>query len=109
MDPTQLPEGLHYAEVQAYDAAAEWRGPLFRVPVTLIKPLRPFAALSPVPYTDGGSEAQALESGDGPSGSGGGMAAAGLAGARAAAGAAAGQEEAGHSFRGDCSVSLGGF
>ena len=53
MDPTLLPEGLSYAEVQALDSTAQWRGPLFRVPVTVIKPLRPFAALSPVPFTDG--------------------------------------------------------
>ena len=39
--PTTNPhQGLHYAEVQAFDAAAEWRGPLFRVPITVIKPLR---------------------------------------------------------------------
>lgn len=29
-----LPPGLHYAEVQGLDAVAEWRGPLFRVPIT---------------------------------------------------------------------------
>ncbi|PRW39066.1 Tripeptidyl-peptidase 2 isoform A [Chlorella sorokiniana] len=39
LDPTALPEGLHYAELQAFDAIAEWRGPLFRLPITVIKPL----------------------------------------------------------------------
>lgn len=34
LDPTALPEGLHYAELQAFDAIAEWRGPLFRLPIT---------------------------------------------------------------------------
>ncbi len=37
VDATQLPEGLHYAEVRAEDSSAPWRGPLFRVPVTVIK------------------------------------------------------------------------
>lgn len=40
INPLQLEEGvLHYAEVQAYDSTAEWRGPLVRVPITVIKPL----------------------------------------------------------------------
>eukprot|EP00955_Chlamydomonas_euryale_P095886 364966-Chlamydomonas_euryale.AAC.1 len=38
VDASALPEGLHYAEVSAYDVTARWRGPLFRVPVTVIKP-----------------------------------------------------------------------
>lgn len=29
----------HTAELQAFDAVAEWRGPLFRLPITVIKPL----------------------------------------------------------------------
>ena len=39
VDPTSLPQGLHYAEIRGYDANAEWRGPLFRVPITVVRPL----------------------------------------------------------------------
>jgi tripeptidyl-peptidase-2 len=38
VDAAALPPGLHYAEVHATIPGQEWRGPLFRVPVTLIKP-----------------------------------------------------------------------
>ena len=38
IDATALPPGLHYDEVEAWDAAAEWRGPLARVPVAVCKP-----------------------------------------------------------------------
>eukprot|EP00741_Cyanophora_paradoxa_P020100 tig00021234_g19401.t1 len=40
VDPTALPEGLHYAEIQGHDAECPGRGPLFRVPVYVCKPLR---------------------------------------------------------------------
>lgn len=40
VDPTDLEVGLHYAEVVGIDSAAPWRGPLFRIPVTICKPLQ---------------------------------------------------------------------
>jgi len=40
VNPTGLPEGLHYAEVLAYDMLARWRGPLFRVPITVAMPVQ---------------------------------------------------------------------
>ena len=48
VDPTHLCEGLHYAEIQGFEAGAEWRGPLFRVPITVLKPLTPDAESLPV-------------------------------------------------------------
>lgn len=41
VDTAELEEGVHYAEVEAWDMAAEWRGPLARVPVTVCVPKRP--------------------------------------------------------------------
>ncbi|RAL51416.1 hypothetical protein DM860_010918 [Cuscuta australis] len=38
VDPTRLDEGLHYYEVYGVDCKAPWRGPLFRIPVTITKP-----------------------------------------------------------------------
>jgi len=38
LDCAALPEGLHYAEVEALDSTALSRGPLFRVPITVVKP-----------------------------------------------------------------------
>ena len=40
VDLSKLAPGLHYGEVHATDAAASWRGPLARVPVTVIVPER---------------------------------------------------------------------
>ncbi|KAK1416389.1 hypothetical protein QVD17_32180 [Tagetes erecta] len=38
VDPTKLSDGLHYFEVYGIDCKAPWRGPLFRIPVTITKP-----------------------------------------------------------------------
>ncbi|XP_011076155.1 tripeptidyl-peptidase 2 isoform X2 [Sesamum indicum] len=38
VDPTTLNDGLHYYEVYALDCRSPWRGPLFRIPITITKP-----------------------------------------------------------------------
>ncbi|KAK3008490.1 hypothetical protein RJ639_015101 [Escallonia herrerae] len=38
VDPSNLSDGLHYFEVYGIDCKAPWRGPLFRIPVTITKP-----------------------------------------------------------------------
>ena len=38
VDPTSLLPGVHYAEVLGYDAKDHSRGPMFRFPVTVVKP-----------------------------------------------------------------------
>ena len=40
VDPTRLPEGVHFAKVEGYDASHPGRGPLFTVPVTVVRPLK---------------------------------------------------------------------
>ncbi|KAI9162128.1 hypothetical protein LWI28_024106 [Acer negundo] len=39
VDPTNLKYGLHYFEIYGVDFKAPERGPLFRIPVTIIKPM----------------------------------------------------------------------
>ncbi|XLS97842.1 hypothetical protein HN51_040577 [Arachis hypogaea] len=39
VNPTNLADGLHYYEVYSIDCKAPWRGPLFRIPVTITKPV----------------------------------------------------------------------
>ncbi|KAK1289335.1 hypothetical protein QJS10_CPB18g01565 [Acorus calamus] len=39
VDPTDLCDGLHYYEIYGTDCRAPWRGPLFRVPITIAKPM----------------------------------------------------------------------
>ncbi|KAK3447201.1 hypothetical protein EUGRSUZ_A02780 [Eucalyptus grandis] len=38
VDPSNLSSGLHYYEVYGVDCKSPWRGPLFRIPVTITKP-----------------------------------------------------------------------
>lgn len=38
VDTSGLEAGLHYEEVHGYDLCHQWRGPLFRVPVTVLVP-----------------------------------------------------------------------
>jgi hypothetical protein len=39
VDPAKISSGLHYYEVYGIDYKAPWRGPIFRVPITVIKPI----------------------------------------------------------------------
>ncbi|XP_048229293.1 tripeptidyl-peptidase 2 isoform X2 [Ricinus communis] len=39
VDPTKLSDGLHYYEVYGVDCKAPWRGPIFRIPITITKPM----------------------------------------------------------------------
>ncbi|XP_024379679.1 tripeptidyl-peptidase 2 isoform X4 [Physcomitrium patens] len=61
VDPTGLKDGLHYAEVVGVDSEAPWRGPLFRIPVTICKPLElktspPVASFSNLSFVPGAIE-----------------------------------------------------
>ncbi|KAL1319371.1 tripeptidyl-peptidase 2 isoform X1 [Arachis ipaensis] len=38
VDPSNLGDGLHYYEVYGIDCKAPWRGPIFRIPITITKP-----------------------------------------------------------------------
>jgi len=39
VDPTNLNDGLHYYELYGIDYKAPWRGPIFRIPITVTKPM----------------------------------------------------------------------
>ncbi|XP_059629254.1 tripeptidyl-peptidase 2 isoform X2 [Cornus florida] len=39
VDPTNLSDGLHFYELYGIDCKAPWRGPLFRIPITITKPM----------------------------------------------------------------------
>lgn len=38
VDPTNLPSGVHFAEIRGFDALRKERGPVFRLPVTVVRP-----------------------------------------------------------------------
>ncbi|KAG6541056.1 hypothetical protein Mapa_017543 [Marchantia paleacea] len=52
VDPTQLNEGVHYGEILGTDIEAPWRGPSFRVPVTVVKPIQLSAGYPSVTFSD---------------------------------------------------------
>ncbi|KAL2642830.1 hypothetical protein R1flu_010417 [Riccia fluitans] len=52
VDPTNLSEGVHYGEVRGTDLEASWRGPSFRIPVTVIKPIQVSASSPKVTFSD---------------------------------------------------------
>lgn len=61
IDPTKLPAGVHYSEVQGLDADNPERGPIFRVPVTVVRPERLDAANGYVWKADGKFEPGKIE------------------------------------------------
>ena len=50
VDTEGLEVGLHYEEVHGYDMRHEWRGPLFRVPVTVVVPQTMPAGISEISF-----------------------------------------------------------
>ncbi|KAG6481698.1 hypothetical protein ZIOFF_058317 [Zingiber officinale] len=66
VDPVGLGDGLHYHEVYGIDCRAPWRGPLFRVPITIIKPIAsigrpPIVTFSNVSFCPGHIERKFIE------------------------------------------------
>ncbi|GER51008.1 tripeptidyl-peptidase [Striga asiatica] len=66
VDSTTLTSGLHYFEVYALDCKAPWRGPLFRIPVTIAKPQPvvnrpPFIQFQGMPFVPGHIERKFVE------------------------------------------------
>ncbi|XP_041002868.1 tripeptidyl-peptidase 2-like [Juglans microcarpa x Juglans regia] len=66
VDPTNLSEGLHYFELYGVDCKAPCRGPLFRIPVTITKPMAvvnrpPVVSFSRMPFQPGQIERKYIE------------------------------------------------
>lgn len=66
VDPTNLSDGLHYFELFGVDCKAPWRGPLFRIPVTITKPTTvvnrpPVVSFSRMPFQPGHIERSYIE------------------------------------------------
>ncbi|XP_010255392.1 PREDICTED: tripeptidyl-peptidase 2 [Nelumbo nucifera] len=66
VDPSSLGEGLHYYELYGIDCKAPWRGPLFRVPITITKPAilkaqSPLISFSGMPFLPGHIERRFIE------------------------------------------------
>ncbi|KAE8663274.1 Tripeptidyl-peptidase 2 [Hibiscus syriacus] len=66
VDPTTLSDGLHYYEVYGIDCKAPWRGPLFRIPITITKPKAvinrpPLISFSRMPFLPGHIERRYIE------------------------------------------------
>ncbi|KAJ6876302.1 tripeptidyl-peptidase 2-like isoform X2 [Populus alba x Populus x berolinensis] len=66
VNPTKLSEGLHYYEVYGVDCKAPWRGPIFRIPVTITKPMKvknhpPFISFSSMSFVPGHIERRYIE------------------------------------------------
>ncbi|XP_051137979.1 tripeptidyl-peptidase 2 [Andrographis paniculata] len=58
VNPSTLGAGLHYYEVYALDSKCPWRGPLFRIPITVTKPQPvtsdpPVAVFRSMPFVPG--------------------------------------------------------
>ncbi|KAG6716915.1 hypothetical protein I3842_04G072100 [Carya illinoinensis] len=66
VDPTNLSEGLHYFELFGVDCKAPWRGPLFRIPITITKAMAvvnrpPVVSFSRMPFQPGHIERRYIE------------------------------------------------
>ncbi|KAJ4706019.1 Tripeptidyl-peptidase 2 [Melia azedarach] len=66
VDPTNLKDGLHYYEIFGIDCKAPGRGPLFRIPVTIIKPIAvlnrpPLVSVSRMSFLPGHIERRFIE------------------------------------------------
>lgn len=52
VDPTNLNDGLHYYELYGIDYKAPWRGPIFRIPITVTKPMAVTDRYPLVPFSN---------------------------------------------------------